>query len=29
MKEETDIQLCGTGPWGPQHLDPADDPRNN
>jgi quercetin dioxygenase-like cupin family protein len=26
-KEETVIQLHGTGPWGIQYLDPADDPR--
>jgi quercetin dioxygenase-like cupin family protein len=28
-KEETVIQLHGTGPWGLQYLDPADDPRKN
>jgi hypothetical protein len=27
-EEETVIQLHGTGPWGIQYLDPADDPRN-
>jgi hypothetical protein len=26
-KEETVIQLHGTGPWGLQYIDPADDPR--
>ncbi|WP_440994940.1 DUF4437 domain-containing protein [Arhodomonas sp. SL1] len=26
--EETVIQLHGTGPWGIEYLDPADDPRN-
>lgn len=26
-KEETVIQLHGTGPWGIRYLDPADDPR--
>lgn len=25
---ETVIQLHGTGPWGIEYLDPADDPRN-
>lgn len=25
---ETIIQLHGTGPWGIEYLDPADDPRN-
>lgn len=28
-KEETVIQLHGTGPWGLQYLNPADDPRKN
>jgi uncharacterized RmlC-like cupin family protein len=27
--EETVIQLHGTGPWGLQYLNPADDPRMN
>jgi hypothetical protein len=27
--EETIIQLHGTGPWGIEYLDPADDPRLN
>lgn len=27
-EEETIIQLHGTGPWGIEYLDPADDPRN-
>lgn len=27
-EEETVIQLHGTGPWGIEYLDPADDPRN-
>lgn len=26
-KEETIVQLHGTGPWGIEYLDPADDPR--
>ncbi len=26
--EETVIQVHGTGPWGIQYVDPADDPRN-
>ena len=26
-REETIIQLHGTGPWGIEYLDPADDPR--
>lgn len=26
-EEETVIQLHGTGPWGIEYLDPADDPR--
>jgi len=26
--EETVIQLHGTGPWGIEYLDPADDPRS-
>lgn len=26
-REETVIQLHGTGPWGIEYLDPADDPR--
>jgi quercetin dioxygenase-like cupin family protein len=26
--DETVIQLHGTGPWGLQYLNPADDPRN-
>lgn len=28
-EEETVIQLHGTGPWGIEYLDPADDPRKN
>ncbi|MGQ0545664.1 MAG: cupin domain-containing protein [Betaproteobacteria bacterium] len=28
-REETVIQLHGTGPWGIRYLDPADDPRRN
>lgn len=28
-REETVIQLHGTGPWGLKYLDPADDPRGN
>jgi quercetin dioxygenase-like cupin family protein len=28
-KEETVIQLHGTGPWGLRYLNPADDPRKN
>lgn len=27
--DETVIQLHGTGPWGLQYLNPADDPRRN
>ena len=27
-EEETVIQLHGTGPWGIEYIDPADDPRN-
>lgn len=27
-QQETVIQLHGTGPWGIEYLDPADDPRN-
>lgn len=27
-EEETIIQLHGTGPWGIEYIDPADDPRN-
>jgi quercetin dioxygenase-like cupin family protein len=27
-REETVIQLHGTGPWGLKYLDPADDPRS-
>lgn len=27
-EEETVIQIHGTGPWGIQYLNPADDPRN-
>lgn len=27
-EEPTVIQLHGTGPWGIEYLDPADDPRN-
>ena len=26
-KEETTIQLHGTGPWGITYVNPADDPR--
>jgi hypothetical protein len=26
-EEETIIQLHGTGPWGIEYIDPADDPR--
>ena len=26
-KEETVVQLSGTGPWGITYIDPADDPR--
>jgi hypothetical protein len=26
-KEETVLQVHGTGPWGVTYLDPADDPR--
>ena len=28
-KEETIVQLHGTGPWGITYVDPADDPGNN
>lgn len=28
-REETVIQLHGTGPWGLRYLNPADDPRRN
>jgi hypothetical protein len=27
-KEEVEVQLHGTGPWGVTYVDPADDPRN-
>lgn len=28
-REETVIQLHGTGPWGIEYINPEDDPRNN